>query len=109
MLDDDLNAVLKKTKCPAWDKEVIIAVFGVLKNKKTHDLTSLYEHFKGKYTRDAISKSIAFLQGRHFICIKTIKMTRENDTKQVSFQLTPVNKYLQSLVNQYNPSHSRLY
>ena len=109
MLDDDLNAVLKKNKLPAWDKEAILAVFKVLKNKKSHNLKGIHDHFKGRYSRDEITRSIAFLQGRHFICIKTINMSCEDDVKQISFQMSPVNKYLQSLVNQDNPSRSRLF
>ena len=109
MLDDDLNACLEKTKCPAWDKEVIKEVFRLMKNKREHNLASLHKHFKGKHDESQLSMAVAWLQNRHFISIKKIVMTNNDDTRVVSFVMQPVNQYLQSLVNQYNPSRSRLF
>jgi hypothetical protein len=108
MLDDDLTANLKKSKIPAWDKEVIKEVYRLMKNKREHNLSSIHTHFKGKHHESQLSMAVAWLQNRHFICIKKIVMTNNDDTRIVSFVMNPVKNYLQSLVKQAIPSHSRV-
>lgn len=108
MLDDDLAANLKKSKIPAWDKEVIQEVYRLMKNKREHNLQSIHEHFRGKHHPSQLSMAVAWLQNRHFISIKKIVMTNNDDNRIVSFVMNPVKNYLQSLVKQAIPSHSRI-
>lgn len=107
-LDDDLNAILKKSLRPAWDKEVIKEVYRLMKNKQEQNLKTINTHFRGKHHESQLSMAVAWLQNYHFIRIKKIVMTNNDDNRVVSFVMNPPQNYLQSLVKHATPSHSRV-